>query len=140
VEEDVEKIQDTGNKRQFLYLLTQAIRFADTKLVNELDSEWRHMRSDSPLFLPEDISMKTYGADEQVTGVSYVLRSTARVINALRNGQLSTALDIVRRYTWERTRRLLLCCVYGCAKEAQKTETCKAVLQELGEPSVQDKK
>ena len=98
-----------------------------------LQAARRRLRGLNPdyVMLPGDVGSKFYGADEKISKVSEVLRGAARIVNCLNDGRCQEAFDIAMRFTWIRTRKLLLIGIYGCSQKFGDDETAQLVLEAL---------
>jgi hypothetical protein len=130
---DLGKISSEMNQSILLAILASLWARIDDLDARLLGSHVGHALS--PGFLASAISEvgpKTYAPDETIADVSSVLRSAARIANAVSNMRCAEAFDIARRYTWPATRQVLLCAVYAAAAEMGDDETRRNICKELG--------
>lgn len=76
-----------------------------------------------------EVERKVFGPTEVIEQVSQVVRGLARIVNALHHGDLAYAVDVAKRFAWQRTRIVLLAAVYAAA-DAQGD---RAIMQEVAD-------
>jgi hypothetical protein len=132
--DEIEQISEPSHQWSFLNCLAEVAFHISSGPALSLQSAARHKRGLNPeqIMLPRDIGTKLYGANEKITAVSAVLRGAARIVNCLDEGRCQDAFDIAARFTWERSKKVLLVGIYGCSRKLGDDKTAEMILAFLG--------
>lgn len=117
LELELGQISDEFNRAAFVCVLGRVLTYADENVAEQLlrIPGARAMGTEVDALISEMRSAAGFqsGPLEQTADL---IHGSARVVALLRQGNSAAAAELAEAVTWPRTRRALLCAVYGCAR------------------------
>jgi tetratricopeptide (TPR) repeat protein len=144
IEQEIAHALAPGNRCLLLCCLASVLAHADEGAARQLHAAADALGDDPGQILSypldklhlftAEVEPKQYAAGERIAEVSQVIRGAARIVNQLAAHHVDTADEIAGRFTWPRTRRLLLAGIAGCSAELAREDLADRIRAELAAP------